>query len=1107
MDDHRAGCRRSINQVCSIALVMLFCTLDFAGYVFADSDIPHEQLPTSWQVDADLTDVFFLNRQLGWAVGSQGVILRTVNGGQDWLEISQAQAEVADELTLDQKLRNMQNGVSSRWTGVTDSGTNQFQPLRCRFESVHFFDELHGWIAGGYDVPYVNKSRAVVMRTNDGGISWQQVESLVIPRIKRIFFSDPANGWAVGEMGNLFRTGIYFSSDGGHTWSSQSSGEMKDWIAGARAGDSFVNLDASGHPGLVRDNRYEASVLLGDVQCRLAGVQMLDAKQGWAVGCSGTILQTTNGGLSWSEPISAAEKAMFRQFDFSCISVAAEKIWIAGNPGTVVFSIDLKSGEIFAHRTGNRLPIHDIHFVDQQYGWIVGALGTIVATTDGGKTWQAQRGEHHSIAMLGVALHESELPLELTAMLAGEENCVCGTAVPIKSNRSSTSERARQAIERLGCSTVVSLGEQGTTETESLEKMVRTIRTLRPNVVVCNSRLRVSHDAALTLDPDSFLVEAIQAAADQTAFPDQLERADLTTWQVDRLALLDATGKLGVDPGRMLPRSGSTVEDRIAISRALLDLPLLGNTTLTYRVQDFTVSSRGRESDLFVGLSQSGRPVPARAAAEGFRSHLNAIKQATSKQARIEQFAGFELNTPQDFRVWHQQVVAWTLSLNEDLAGIWLFQLAEHYLQIGKTDLAARTLEVMATRISEHALSPAALTWLVQHYASDEMGLIEFRRREGQLPVNARGTGESNSIAFQTRAIQTTVDGVSQMKWVPVQPTQDRAAAESTGVELASHFADAETVDAETGMTDAELKQQQTEQFFAARWQLASQFLSRLSQRDPDLVVGPQYRWIEAQIKRKLTGHGTTEGLLKQLMQVDESNASGIPSGARRELLLGGSLAENSTAIESVICHRTLDRPRLDGILDDAVWKNQLENDFAKQLPRASREVSVHEHPDVAMFAFDEQFLYVAFRCFKLRGQYYQPSLQPRPRDPDLSRRDRVEFAIDVDRDYRSASHFVVDHRGWVADRCGGAQGWNPQWFVSHADDAESWTVELAIPLDQLVAGPIDTGSTWAIRMARSTFGSQDLWATQDSRFLTETAGLQVGFLSQPAQYELMQFK
>ena len=372
--------------------------------------------------------------------------MRTVNGGKDWLEISQAQTGIANELSLDQKIRNMQNGVSSQWTGVANGLFEVNLNASVSFESVYFVDERHGWIAGGYDVPYVNKSRAVVMKTSDGGASWQQVDGLVIPRIKRVFFNDAANGWAVGEMGNLFRTGIYYTSDGGHTWSSQSSGEMKDWIDGERAGNSFVNLDSLGHPGVIRNNRYEASVLVGNVKSRLNGLRMIDAQQGWAVGDGGTILQTANGGLSWSEPVSAAEKALFRHFDFSCAMVSAGKLWIGGDPGTVVFSIDLNSGEIFAHRTGIRRPIHDIHFVDDQCGWTVGALGTIVATTDGGKTWQVQRGKHHSVAMLGVALQESELPLEQLALLAGEENRVCGAAMLMNSTGSAVSERGAKRL-------------------------------------------------------------------------------------------------------------------------------------------------------------------------------------------------------------------------------------------------------------------------------------------------------------------------------------------------------------------------------------------------------------------------------------------------------------------------------------------------------------------------------------------------------------------------------------------------------------------------------------------------------------------------------------
>ena len=49
-------------------------------FVLGDSDLPREQLPKSWKSNAELTDVFFLNTRLGWAVGAQGTIVRTSDG-------------------------------------------------------------------------------------------------------------------------------------------------------------------------------------------------------------------------------------------------------------------------------------------------------------------------------------------------------------------------------------------------------------------------------------------------------------------------------------------------------------------------------------------------------------------------------------------------------------------------------------------------------------------------------------------------------------------------------------------------------------------------------------------------------------------------------------------------------------------------------------------------------------------------------------------------------------------------------------------------------------------------------------------------------------------
>jgi len=113
------------------------------GIARADQNMPFESLPTAWKSEAELTDVFFLNPNLGWAVGAQGVILRTTNGGKQWSEISQAPDLIADDISLEQKINNMRTGTRTRYSGIaSDSAQSQQRPVRCRFESVCFVDGL-----------------------------------------------------------------------------------------------------------------------------------------------------------------------------------------------------------------------------------------------------------------------------------------------------------------------------------------------------------------------------------------------------------------------------------------------------------------------------------------------------------------------------------------------------------------------------------------------------------------------------------------------------------------------------------------------------------------------------------------------------------------------------------------------------------------------------------------------------------------------------------------------------------------------------------------------------------------------------------------------------
>lgn len=78
-----------------------------------------------------------------------------------------------------------------------------------------FFDEMNGWVGGGEISPDVE---GWLHRTTDGGATWSD-RTLDSPwPIREILFVSPDMGWAAG--GNIYSNvgGLYFSDDGGATW-------------------------------------------------------------------------------------------------------------------------------------------------------------------------------------------------------------------------------------------------------------------------------------------------------------------------------------------------------------------------------------------------------------------------------------------------------------------------------------------------------------------------------------------------------------------------------------------------------------------------------------------------------------------------------------------------------------------------------------------------------------------------------------------------------------------------------------------------------------------------------------------------------------------------
>lgn len=169
-----------------------------------------------------------------------------------------------------------------------------------------FTDRYNGWATGE-----INGLQATIIRTSDGGESWQsQGAGLTYPVapawFNAIHFADVLNGWVVGLDGKIFGT-----TDGGDTWTLRNSGTE------LTLNDIFF-VDASigwavGHEGLIlrsTDGGFNWQPQTSGSSSYLNSVRFIDHSTGWAVGNSGVILHTTDGGATWTPQYSGVSASL-----------------------------------------------------------------------------------------------------------------------------------------------------------------------------------------------------------------------------------------------------------------------------------------------------------------------------------------------------------------------------------------------------------------------------------------------------------------------------------------------------------------------------------------------------------------------------------------------------------------------------------------------------------------------------------------------------------------------------------------------------------------------------------------------------------------------------
>jgi len=960
------------------------------------------------QNDARLADVCFVDADFGWVVGDRGTIWHTQDGGRHW--------------------------------EIQNSG------VACPLQSVCFVDRKNGWAAGGFAHPYTHTGAGVVLVTTDGGRQWRHEPRALLPPLKRLQFLDHQHGWAIGTPSAMYPSGVLVSDSGGRGWAPMPGPMLAPWLAGDC-------LDP--HTGALAGRRGMAAVVQrGGIAASHSGpfglrnlsqLRLVAPVHGWLAGDGGLVMLTGDLGANWQTPSGELPPGTAQQFDFLALAVRGPKCWVAGSPGTRIFHTPDAGRTWLAFPTGTSVPIEAICFSDELRGWAVGALGTILSTTDGGRTWQRQRCGGTRAALLALVSQIEDVPLELLAKLSGNEGYL-GVAEVLnrrdvevsRPSRVPPFDRLREAVVAVGGSDArlawrfpvrqagldldarqILGGWDRANDGRGIlglqSHIVRQIRLWRPDVIV-------THDAdPQAAEPLAHLVhqavlQAAPRAADPTSFADQITQAGLEPWQVKRVyAWLPpaARGSIELPTAQLAPRLGSALADVAAGPRGLLGEqfqsvpPVLG-----FRLLWDNLPGEQGQRDFFSAIVLQPGGDARRMLLEPPTQHLDLLRRTAAQRRNMQAILERTEQDPQRGAQLLAQAGDLTRQLEPDAAGRILYHLAQRYHRTGQWPLAAETLELLAQRYPDHPMYRPAAVWLVQYYAADETA---WRVHGGQRVTDARGSAPALDVSRQ----------------------EDRPSrAAGLGKEL--------------------------------------------ERTRPELFAEPAIRFPLCVAWRK---QGYPRQAERFYLAASRSpNRDAWCACAQGELWLA---EPKGVAPKPVLaCVQAPAKPRLNGRLDDPVWRS------GRPTPLASALKDDADWPATVMLAYDSEFLYVALHCRRAPGTTYPASQGPRPRDGDMAGHDRVELLLDLDRDYATYYRLAIDHRGWTGESCWGDSTWNPTWFVAPGSDGEAWTAEAAIALDQLTGRYPAPRDVWAVGVQRIVPGA----GMQSASAPAAAAGLPEGF-------------
>ncbi|MCX6267575.1 MAG: YCF48-related protein [Bacteroidetes bacterium] len=271
-----------------------------------------------------LSSVYFCDANTGYAVGLEGTIVKTINGGTTWTVLSSGTTTSLSSVYFTDVSKGVAVGLGGTILKTTNGGTDWMavsSGTTNDLNSVCFADLNTGYVAG---------EGGAILKTNNGGIN-------------SICFTDANMGHVVSKDGLILKT-----QDGGMSWTPYSMPSGMHWLL---------------------------SVCFPDVSTGYAVCYVLTGKR---TVVQGRVIKTTDGGTTWFD-LQAATDGKLNSVYFTDANTG----YCVGDHGTIIKTTD--GGAHWAtSSSGTAYNLLSVCFTDATKGYAVGDYGTILKTTNGG---------------------------------------------------------------------------------------------------------------------------------------------------------------------------------------------------------------------------------------------------------------------------------------------------------------------------------------------------------------------------------------------------------------------------------------------------------------------------------------------------------------------------------------------------------------------------------------------------------------------------------------------------------------------------------------------------------------------------------------------------